>query len=553
VVVSPDGKRLAWGSGADLCVWEPGGKEPLRLRGHQHGITSVAFSPDGKTLAAGDSEATVALWDIRAGKQIHPGDAHGAPVTSVAYAPDGKALTSASLDGTVRFWEPGTGRQLRLFRQLNTPARSIQFSPDGKALASAGGDEAVRLWDVTTGKEVRRLRGHRGEAGRLAFSPGGTLLASGGADRVVRLWEVATGKELHALPCGERKTEAPCPAFSPDGKVLAVASGLPAVRLFDVSTGKCLRRLAAGKKYRVDAVQFSPDGTVLAGAGEDGAVYVWDVATGEERAQFTRPHDWDDYFGGSVVAFSPDGRALAIGGLSSPVTVWEVATGQKLRTFDTWLGGRSDRILSLAFSPDGRELASGGNGHFAVLVWDMTGLRAGGRAGRTPLAREQMAALWKDLASADARQADRAVWRLATTPGGAVGFFGEHLRPVAPVAEDRLAGLVETLKSGRFAVRDKAMRELRGIGELAEPALRAALAGRPPLELAQRVNRLLGELKPDSPRRLAVLRAIKMLEQHGTPAARALLHVLAKGAERAWLTQEARASLQRLARRAAAR
>jgi hypothetical protein len=334
-----------------------------------------------------------------------------------------------------------------------------------------------------------------------------------------------------------------------------VATGEPAVGLWSVATGRRLGELRCGRKYKVDTVTFSPDGKTVAGAGDEGAIYVWDVDTGKELPQFTKPRnwpaDWDDYFGGSVVAFSRDGGYVAIGALSHPVTVWEVATGDRVHTFPISTGGRRDQTVALAFSQGGRMLASGGNGCFDVLVWDLTGRLRAGRLPRSPLAPKEVTDLCADLASADAARADRAVWRLAATPGATVLLLKGYLSPAAPVDPERVGRLVKDLASDRFAVRDRATRQLQQLEELAEPALRRALAGQAPLETRRRVAELLGRLDATAPRRLRTVRSARVLEYHDTPEARALLEWLAGGAPDAWLTQAARASLRRLVERPA--
>ena len=113
-------------------------------------VFSVAFSPDGKTLAAGDLDGTVRLWDVATRRQLgSPLTSPTGTVQSVAFSPDGKTLASGSADGTVRLWDVATRRQLG--SPLTSPtgtAESVAFSPDGKTLASGSADGTVRLWDV---------------------------------------------------------------------------------------------------------------------------------------------------------------------------------------------------------------------------------------------------------------------------------------------------------------------------------------------------------------------------------------------------------------------
>ncbi len=205
------------------------GQEIRTLHGYKGGVTSVAFSPDGKRLASGGSEldlskpdeaVLVRLWETNTGQQVLTIRGHKGHVTSVAFSPDGQRLASAN-GGTVTLWDATTGHEVIDLRGHSGPVQSVAFSPDGKRIASAGGQSfvgkpgEVKLWDATTGHEILTLHGHTGPVFSVAFSPDGQRLASTSWDRTVRLWDSTTGQEVINLRGHTGAVHSV--TFSPDG------------------------------------------------------------------------------------------------------------------------------------------------------------------------------------------------------------------------------------------------------------------------------------------------------------------------------------------------
>lgn len=300
---------------------------------------------------------------------------HGQSVTSVAFSPDGETLASASFDHTVKLWDPVTGQELRTLLGHSEAVTSIAFSPDGKTLASGSRDSTVRLWDLTTGQELRTLRGHTGWVNSVAFSPDGKTLASGSDDGSVRLWDPVTGQELRTLRGHTHAVFSV--AFSPDGKTLASAGGNEPTRLWDTGRGKELRSLGKSDvvfSTHAYCLAFSPDGKVLASGGLRHVVELWDPATGrtfslpsqpEGKMQTTLVHTSPV----RSIAFSPDGMFLASGSEDGQVRLWVLTSGQAIRADDAfpYLYVHSDWVSSVAFSSDGKTLASGSSDGTARL------------------------------------------------------------------------------------------------------------------------------------------------------------------------------------------
>lgn len=421
----------------------------------------------------------------------------------------------------------------------------MALSPDGTILAWGGSDaRTIQLHNAATGKELRRF-GEDLDIQSLAFSPDcKTLVTGGSADWMVHLWDRNTGKKLRSFR-GEGNHHLEI-AFAADGRTIATASW-GHIRLLDAATLREIRQFEERdeneeNKESIGAMTLAPDGKTMATTGWPGPVRLWSVAAGRELCHFEGPADST-----SAIVFSPDGRTLATAGYERSVRLWEVATGKERRRFD----GHRGAIWSVAFAPDGRRLASG-SADTTVLVWDVAGLELVAQNHR--LSARDLAALWVDLAGADAARAYQAILTLAAAPAEALPFLQKHLRPAAPVRPEVIARLIGDLGSDSFAVREKASQELEKLGETAEPALQKTLAEKPTLEVRKRVERIRATIdgRVHDANLLRDLRAVESLEWMDVAEARPLLRKVSQGAPDSRLTREAIAVLERLSRRAPA-
>jgi WD40 repeat protein len=351
VVFAPDGRTLA-STGADRSVrlWH---LPRTTLTDFTNPLTSVAYAPDGTLLAAASTDdALVRLWDVRRPGRPRllprPLSGHEAEVMTVAFAPDGRTVASGAQDGTVRLWSaapPSRPEPSGTLRSAHPGGvQAVAFAPDGRTLATAGRDGKIRLWNTSGGGTPRPagepLPAHEDSVTSLAFSPDGRTLASAGEDRATRLWDATGGGAPHRIgrPLRGHTDTVTSVAFAPDGRTVATASMDRTVRLWDVGPRKASHpsdRVLTGHRGGVTSVAFSPDGHTLATAGEDHAVRLWNTATAEPHGEELTGHLETV----TSVAFSPDGRTLTSGSNDLTARLWTLDADRAVRHICAHTGG----------------------------------------------------------------------------------------------------------------------------------------------------------------------------------------------------------------------
>ena len=295
---------------------------------HLNLVVSVAFSSDGKRIAAGSHDNTISVWGVD-GTRWKTLIGHGDCVKSVKFLPNnGKQLVSCGWDHTVRFWDlDSASASGPIIQGHSNMVTSVAFSPDGKSIVSGSGDSEVRLWGVD-GSAGRVLRGHEGRVTCVAFSPDGCRIVSGGNDTTLRLWKM-DGSADPVIMRGHSKMVTSV-AFSPHGKVIASSAYDATVRLWSSGDGT-LRQTMNGHKNLVSSVVFSPDGSTLVSGGKDGTLQFWSLADDtvlpEPVRVWSREKEWF-----RSVTFSPNGELIVSGSCKDKD---KISTNNKSQRFKT--------------------------------------------------------------------------------------------------------------------------------------------------------------------------------------------------------------------------
>jgi RNA polymerase sigma factor (sigma-70 family) len=514
--------------------------------------SSMAFSPDGCSIACGDDEGCITVWDVTTGKASKPSP-EPKGLLSIRFVDGGREILC--IGSEVDYWNAKSGELVRRITrqpQLLPFGFPIAVSDNGKLIAETN-MEKIHI-STASGNRLRILQDDL-YVDRLVFSPDSTKLFSAGrTSGRVAIWDVSSGKLLHNLENNQRSDI--MLVVSPNGRWLASAAHSDRltkdsdINLWEIATGKLVYRLAP-QSGGANAMCFSSDsfqlmcsfGEPTAGRStKESVVKTWDTQTGKETHTFTFPpghigcialHQNSRMF--ATGAGDPSHRGALINADKS-VHLWEIASGKERFVFT----GHDAAVFSMDFSADGALLAAASR-DVPIYLWSVYGLQKSIEGNLTYDVRKQF---WQQLADPDAGLAFKAICELIAHKNEAVTLLEEAWKGMPRATEKQTRQWVEALSSEQFAVRKSATDNLILSAVNHEDYLRQALQKANSLEARQRLENILGRIEPE---RLRHGRMLEVLEQLRTPEARRFLQTLAEQKEDTVLAREAAAGLKRLA------
>lgn len=336
---------------------------PTIIEGHTGSVRSVAFSPDGGSLATASEDSTVRIWNLWTHKTTIKLIGHSGLVRSIAYSADGQWLVSASDDRTAIIWNARTGNPKPLKLKHRDKVLFACFSPDGRRVVTTSGDRTVSVWETDQGRLETTFTGHTDWVWSAAFSPDGLRIATASADKTVRIWSTSSGRHIRTLQGHTDRLRSV--VYSADGRRIVTASMDGTARVWDAATGASIMILD-GHVGGVWSVAFAPDNTKIVTGGEDRVARIWCARTG---------HLLNTLVGHSKeiwgVSFAADSARISTAGEDKTARVWNLRANRML----TFLRGHTGPVESAEYSPDGYSILTAGSDG-TTRVWDaLSGLQ----------------------------------------------------------------------------------------------------------------------------------------------------------------------------------
>lgn len=316
VAFSPDGRSIASaGDSGAIKIWhsEPISSNPEVLS-QNNAVSCLSFSPDGRLFVSGDDKGMLELWDTVRHVRHRRLEAHHGLVTSLVFADVG-SFASGGMDGDIRIWDAVTGEPLREFQAHAGGVFSLAFARNNRQLVSGGADGQIRLWDATSGRQTDARNAHQGAIHSVAMSPNDRWIISAGADGVIRIWDSAARACVRELRGHDGPVQ--CVSAGPTGRWIASGGADATVRIWDRATGAQLRILK--DRRPICSLTFHPRESRLVSVGGDTSLRIWDPEAGIETLVLS-----EHSLAPTCATFSPDGRLLVTGGQDTNIVIRDI-------------------------------------------------------------------------------------------------------------------------------------------------------------------------------------------------------------------------------------
>ncbi|NEJ03106.1 toll/interleukin-1 receptor domain-containing protein [Rhizobium ruizarguesonis] len=366
IAFSPDGKHLAAGNrDGDVHVWDvETGEVAGYLNYHRNDVQKIVFSPSSGAMLSVAADGTACLWDLGSMRRLVTIGGKGDEAWDVAFSPDGHRFLTTHRDGSVRVWDV-----LTWYPQRMLSANQAILGKDGHLVVGSNGDGEIVVWNADSGQPVATLQGAASDLSSIAVDPSGSLVATAPVDGAVQLWDAVTGELTGHLGESSRKTSAI--GFDVGGGELATGGEEGEVRFWSSRGGQLIKSWPISQNS-ITSVAFHPDGKRIVLTLWDGKAQVRDRESGQLILEVALQEEGEVAHG---TALSPDGNLLMVFGDKVP-QIWDLRSGTRLQV----LNGHSDSVYSGVFAAGGQEIVTG-SGYMqargvppddgnAVHVWD---------------------------------------------------------------------------------------------------------------------------------------------------------------------------------------
>ncbi|MFN6568517.1 NB-ARC domain-containing protein [Dendronalium sp. ChiSLP03b] len=357
----------------------PGGRLLRTLIGHNHVITAVAVTPDGKHLISGSFDGVLKIWNLSTGEEVCTLTAHNGSVdldeeynvdlddldeeynyivNAVTVTPDGKHLISGSQDNTLKIWNLETWEKVCTLYGHSSSVNAVAVTLDSKHLISGSSDNTLKIWNLETAEEVCTLTGHSHWVTAVTVTLDGKQLISGSWDGTIKIWNLETAEEVCTLT--GHSTWVSSIVITSDRKHLISGSWDDTIKIWNLETAEEVCTLTGHSDW-ITSVAITPDSKYLISGSSDKTLKIWNLETAGEVCTLTG-HSEDV----KAVAVTPDGKYVISGSSDKTLKIWKLKAAEEVCTFT----GHNEYVNTVVITPDNKYVISGSSDK-TLKIWNL--------------------------------------------------------------------------------------------------------------------------------------------------------------------------------------